>query len=48
MQFDPDKPVTIEMFADAFPRISDLANAHPLGSISGEMESKLRSIGKIA
>ncbi|MGA9867814.1 MAG: SDR family oxidoreductase [Acetobacteraceae bacterium] len=48
VQFDPDKPVTIEMFAEAFPRISDLANAHPLATISGDMERKLRGIGKIA
>ena len=48
VQFDPDKPVTTEMFAEAFPRISDLANAHPLATISGEMERKLRGIGKIA
>ncbi len=47
VQFDPDQPVTIEMFAEAFPRISDLANAHPLRTIGGEMENKLRAIGKI-
>ncbi len=48
VQFDPDRPVTIEMFAEAFPRISDLANAHPMRTIMGEMENKLRAIGKIA
>ncbi len=47
VQFDPDKPVTVEMFAEAFPRISDLSNAHPLRTIMGEMENKLRGIGKI-
>jgi NAD(P)-dependent dehydrogenase (short-subunit alcohol dehydrogenase family) len=47
VQFDPDKEVTIEMFAEAFPRISDLSNAHPLRTIMGEMENKLRAIGKI-
>lgn len=47
VQFDPDQPVTLEMFADAFPKITDLSNAHPLRSIAGELEPKLRSIGKI-
>jgi NAD(P)-dependent dehydrogenase (short-subunit alcohol dehydrogenase family) len=47
VQFDPDQPVTVEMFADAFARISDLSRAHPLGSISGDMERHLRAIGKI-
>ena len=47
VQFDPDEPVTAEMFAEAFPKISDLSNAHPLRTIMGEMETKLRGIGKI-
>jgi len=47
VQFDPDKPITVEMFAEAFPKISDLSTAHPLRTIMGEMEGKLRAIGKI-
>lgn len=47
VQFDPDKEVTPEMFAEAFPRISNLTKVHPLRTISGEMEAKLRGIGKI-
>ena len=31
VQFDPDQPVTSEMFAEAFPKISDMSNAAPLG-----------------
>lgn len=47
VQFDPEKPVTLEMFAEAFPRITDLKGAHPLRTIGGEVEAKLKGIGKI-
>jgi NAD(P)-dependent dehydrogenase (short-subunit alcohol dehydrogenase family) len=47
IQFDPDRPVTIEMFAEAFPRIDDLRTAHPYTKLMGDMEAKLRAIGKI-
>ncbi|HET6184758.1 MAG TPA: SDR family oxidoreductase [Acetobacteraceae bacterium] len=47
VQFDPDQPVTLEMFADAFATVTDLSHAHPLRTIMGEMENKLRAIGKI-
>jgi NAD(P)-dependent dehydrogenase (short-subunit alcohol dehydrogenase family) len=47
VQFDPDRPVTPEMFAEAFSEISNLDNAHPLRTIVGELDDKLRGIGKI-
>ena len=47
VQFDPDEPVTLEMFAEAFPRISDMANAAPLGRNRARLEQRLRAMGRI-
>ncbi|MGH7155057.1 MAG: SDR family oxidoreductase [Acetobacteraceae bacterium] len=47
VQFDPEQPVTIEMFAEAFPRLSDLGTAKPYTGLMGNVERKLREIGRI-
>ncbi len=47
VQFDPDQPVTVEMFAEAVGKVTDLSSAHPLATIMGDLEGKLRSVGKI-
>ncbi|HSU06435.1 MAG TPA: SDR family NAD(P)-dependent oxidoreductase, partial [Acetobacteraceae bacterium] len=47
VQFDPEQPVTIEMFAEAFPQLSDLATARPYTGLMGNVERKLREIGRI-
>jgi NAD(P)-dependent dehydrogenase (short-subunit alcohol dehydrogenase family) len=47
VQFDPEQPVTIEMFAEAFPTLSDLSTAKPYTGLMGNVERKLREIGRI-
>ncbi len=47
VQFDPERPVTPEMFAEAFPTINDTATAHPYTGLMGNVERKLRKIGRI-
>ena len=47
VQFDPEHPVTIEMFADSFPEITDLSTARPYTGLMGNVERKLREIGRI-
>lgn len=47
VQFDPAEPVTVEMFAEAFPRINDLSTAQPYTGLMGNVERKLREIGRI-
>jgi hypothetical protein len=49
VQFDPGEPVTLEMFAEAVPKIMDMS--HPLdhsGGGSRRMEARLRAMGRIA
>jgi NAD(P)-dependent dehydrogenase (short-subunit alcohol dehydrogenase family) len=47
VQFDPSKPVSVEMFDDAFGRICDLSTATPTihGSVAGLISSRLESLG---
>ena len=47
VQFDPEQPVTIEMFAEAFPAIADLSTARPYTGLMGNVERKLREMGRI-
>ncbi len=47
VQFDPEMPVTVEMFAEAFPKVTDLATARPYTGLMGNVERKLREIGRI-
>src|SRR5476651_634918 len=41
VQFDPEAPVTLEMFDEAFPKISDMTNAAPLGRNRARLEERL-------
>ena len=47
VQFDPENPVTLEMFAEAFPKISDMTNAAPLGRNRSRLEERLRGMGRV-
>ena len=47
VQFDPEQPVTIEMFAEAFLVIADLSTARPYTGLMGNVERKLREMGRI-
>ena len=47
VQFDPVDPVTLEMFADAWPQINDFTNAGPMGRSRGRLEARLRAMGRI-
>jgi NAD(P)-dependent dehydrogenase (short-subunit alcohol dehydrogenase family) len=47
VQFDPDAPVTLEMFDESFAKISDMTNAAPLGRNRARLEERLRAIGRI-
>lgn len=47
VQFDPEHPVTPEMFAEAFPTINDPSTARPYTGLMGNVERKLREIGRI-
>ncbi len=46
-QFDPVNEVTVDMFAEAWPQISDLAGAAPMGRSRGRLEARLRAMGRI-
>ena len=48
VQFDPDQPVTLEMFADKVAQIRDLSNAKPYTGLMGTVEASLRKMGKIS
>lgn len=46
VQFDPRQPVTVDMFADAVPRLTDLSTANPPPpGILAEMPARLATIG---
>jgi NAD(P)-dependent dehydrogenase (short-subunit alcohol dehydrogenase family) len=47
VQFDPEAPVTLEMFDEAFPKLSDMTNAAPLGRNRARLEEGLRAMGRI-
>ncbi|MGF6313451.1 NAD(P)-dependent dehydrogenase (short-subunit alcohol dehydrogenase family) [Bradyrhizobium sp. i1.8.4] len=50
VQFDPAKPITVEMFDEAFPRIADLATATPsrLGfGFNANAAERLKAIGRL-
>ena len=46
-QFDPAEEVTVDMFADAWPKISDFTDAAPMGRSRGRLEARLRAMGRI-
>ena len=46
-QFDPAENVTVDMFAEAWPKISDLTGAAPMGRSRGRLEARLRAMGRI-
>jgi len=47
VQFDPDQPVTPEMFAEKVGVIRDLSKAKPYTGLMGTVEQSLRAMGKI-
>ncbi len=47
VQFDPGEPVTLEMFAEAWPKINDWTGAGPMGRSRGRLEARLRAMGRI-
>ncbi len=47
VQFDPIEDVTVDMFAEAWPRISDMTDAAPMGRSRGRLEARLRAMGRI-
>jgi NAD(P)-dependent dehydrogenase (short-subunit alcohol dehydrogenase family) len=47
VQFDPEKPVTIEMIAESIDRIRDLSTASPYTGLMGNVAEKLREMGRI-
>jgi hypothetical protein len=47
VQFDPEQPVTLEMFDEAFPKLSDMTNAAPLGRNRARLEERLRAMGRV-
>ena len=47
VQFDPDKPVTLEMFAEAFPAVTDLKAVEPIALGVFSTERRLKKIGKV-
>jgi len=48
VQFDPDQPVTLEMFAEKVSQIRDLSKAKPYTGLMGTVEQSLRAMGKIS
>ncbi len=46
-QFDPVNEVTVDMFAEAWPQISDFTDAAPMGRSRGRLEARLRAMGRI-
>ena len=47
VQFDPEEPVTIEMVSEAIDKIRDLSTAKPYTGLMGNVERKLREMGRI-
>jgi NAD(P)-dependent dehydrogenase (short-subunit alcohol dehydrogenase family) len=47
VQFDPDKPVTLDMVAEKMGTIRDLSKARPYTGLMGTVEQSLRAVGKI-
>jgi NAD(P)-dependent dehydrogenase (short-subunit alcohol dehydrogenase family) len=47
VQFDPEKPVTIEMIQESIGKIRDLSTAVPYTGLMGNVEHKLREMGRI-
>ena len=47
VQFDPGEPVTLEMFAEAWPKINDWTGAGPMARSRGRLEARLRAMGRI-
>jgi NAD(P)-dependent dehydrogenase (short-subunit alcohol dehydrogenase family) len=48
VQFDPDQPVTLDMFAEKVAQIRDLSKAKPYTGLMGTVEQSLRAMGKIS
>lgn len=46
-QFDPAEPVSIEMVRDTLGRIRDMSQAKPYTGLMGNVEQKLREMGRI-
>jgi NAD(P)-dependent dehydrogenase (short-subunit alcohol dehydrogenase family) len=47
VQFDPGKPVTVEMIQESIGKIRDLSTAVPYTGLMGNVEHKLREMGRI-
>lgn len=47
VQFDPAEPVTIEMIQDSIGKIRDLSTATPYTGLMGNVDRKLREMGRI-
>jgi len=47
VQFDPAEPVSIEMIQQSIDRIRDLGDASPYTGLMGNVEKKLRAMGRI-
>jgi NAD(P)-dependent dehydrogenase (short-subunit alcohol dehydrogenase family) len=47
VQFDPEQPVTIEMFEDALDKIMDLSHSQPHAMSLQRLETRLRAMGKL-
>ena len=47
VQFDPDQPVTPEMFEDNFDKIMDISTPQPHGMSLQRLEARLRAMGKL-
>ena len=47
VQFDPAEPVTIEMVRDSIDKIRDLSTATPYTGMMGNVDRKLREMGRI-
>jgi NAD(P)-dependent dehydrogenase (short-subunit alcohol dehydrogenase family) len=45
--FDPANPVTIEMFAEAFPKVMDISEPQPHAGGLARLEARLRAMGRI-
>ncbi len=47
VQFDPVEPVTIEMIQESLGKIRDLSTATPYVGMMGNLEKRLRDMGRI-
>jgi hypothetical protein len=47
VQFDPEQPVTIEMFEGALDKIMDISQPQPHGMSLQRLENRLRAMGKL-